>query len=69
MPRSTFVDLWADKNAVTMAQVLERYDLMAQWQQNGDNPTGVRPTQGRDNQTDFSVSISKNCWNCFSRCG
>jgi DNA primase len=69
MSKSTFVDFRAVKAEVSMQQVLERYGLMDQLRRNGDSLTGVCPIHGGDNKTAFRVSLSKNCWNCFSRCG
>ncbi len=69
MPKSQFVDFRAVKAAVTIVQVLEHYDLMSKLHRNGDTLTGPCPIHGGDNETAFRVSISKNCWNCFSRCG
>ena len=68
MPKSQFVDFRAVKNAVSMVQVLEHYDLMSRLHQNGDSLTGPCPIHGGENPTAFRVSVSKNCWNCFSRC-
>jgi DNA primase len=69
MPKSTFIDFRAVKREVTMVQVLEHYGLMAKMKQNGDSITGVCPIHEGKNETAFRVSISKNCWNCFSQCG
>lgn len=52
-----------------MVQVLERYGLMSQMKQNGDSITGACPIHEGNGNTAFRVSISKNCWNCFSTCG
>jgi len=69
MSKSTFVDFRAVKAEVSMQQVLAHYGLVDQLRRNGDSLTGVCPLHGGDNKTAFRVSISKNCWNCFSRCG
>ena len=69
MPKSTFIDFRAVKREVTMVQVLEHYGLMSRMKQNGDNITGACPIHDGENPTAFRVSISKNCWNCFSQCG
>ncbi len=69
MSKSTFVDFRAVKSAVTMVQVLEHYGLMSRMKQNGDSITGACPIHEGNNNTAFRVSISKNCWNCFSQCG
>ena len=69
MPKSTFIDFRAVKREVTMVQVLEHYGLMSRMKQNGDSITGACPIHDGENPTAFRVSISKNCWNCFSQCG
>src|SRR6185436_11005257 len=68
MSKSQFVDFRAVKREVSMVQVLEHYGLMSQMHRNGDSITGACPIHGGQNKTAFRVSISKNCWNCFSRC-
>lgn len=67
--KSKFVDFRAVKSAVNMVQVLEHYGLMSQLRQNGDTITGACPIHEGNNKTAFRVSVSKNCWNCFSQCG
>jgi DNA primase len=69
MSKPRFVDFHAVKRAVTMVQVLEHSDLMSRFHRNGDSLTGACPIHGGDNPTAFRVSISKNCWNCLSKCG
>jgi DNA primase len=68
MSKSQFVDFRAVKRKVTMVQVLEHYGLMSQMHRNGDSITGACPIHEGQNKTAFRVSVSKNCWNCFSRC-
>jgi DNA primase len=69
MSKSTFIDFRALKREVTMVQVLEHYGLMSKMKQNGDSITGACPIHEGNGNTAFRVSISKNCWNCFSTCG
>jgi len=69
MSQSKFVDFTVVKYAVSIVQVLEHYNLMTQMRQSGDSLSGACPIHGGDNKTSFRVSVSKNCWNCFSRCG
>lgn len=69
MSTSRFVDFRAVKREVSMVQVLERYGLMSRMTRNGDSITGTCPIHEGKNTTAFRVSVSKNCWNCFSRCG
>ena len=68
MSKPRFVDFRAVKREVSMVQVLEHYGLMSQMHQNGDSITGTCPIHEGKNKTAFRVSVSKNCWNCFSRC-
>ena len=68
MSKSKFVDFRALKRRVTMVQVLEHYGLMSRMHRSGDSITGACPIHGGDNETAFRVSVSKNCWNCFSQC-
>jgi DNA primase len=68
MPKSKFVDFKAVKAAITMEQVLERYGLMHQFKRSGDRLSGPCPIHKGSNPTQFSVSIEKNVWNCFSEC-
>ena len=68
MPKSQYVDFKAVKTAVTMEQVLQHYGVLDQMKRSGDNLSGCCPIHGGSNPTQFRVSISKNCWNCFSEC-
>jgi DNA primase len=66
--KSKFVDFKAVKAAITMEQVLEHYGLMHQFKRSGDRLSGPCPIHKGSNPTQFSVSIEKNVWNCFSEC-
>jgi DNA primase len=68
--RKPFIDFAAVKAAVTINQVLEHYGLMEGLKpaHNGDNLRGCCPIHKGSDPTQFSVSLSKNCWNCFSDC-
>jgi DNA primase len=68
MPKQQFVDFRAVKAAVTMEQVLRHYGLLEKMKRSGDSLSGCCPIHGGTNPTQFRVSISKNCWNCFSEC-
>jgi DNA primase len=68
MPKSKFVDFKAVKAALTMEQVLEHYGLLEKFKRSGDRLSGPCPIHKGSNPTQFSVSISKNAWNCFSEC-
>jgi DNA primase len=68
MPKSSFVDFKAIKAAITMEQLLKRYDLFDQFKRSGDSLSGPCPIHKGSNPTQFRVSVSKNIWNCFSEC-
>lgn len=68
MPASKFVDFRTIKQSVSMEQILEHYGLLAQFTRNDDRLSGPCPIHKGDNPTAFRVSLSKNCWNCFSEC-
>jgi DNA primase len=68
MPKSSFVDFKAVKEAITMEQVLTHYNLLDQFKRSGDSLSGPCPIHKGTNPTQFRVSISKNIWNCFSEC-
>src|SRR6266542_1008638 len=70
MPKSKFVDFKAVKAAVSMEQVLQHYGLLDQFKRsaNGESLSGPCPIHKGTNQTQFRVSLTKNCWNCFSGC-
>lgn len=65
---SRFVDYKAVKAAVSIVQILDRYQLTAKLRRSGDSFTGMCPIHNGENPTQFRVSISKNCWNCFGKC-
>jgi len=68
MPKSKFVDFKAVKAAITMEQVLEHYGLLDHFKRSGDSLSGPCPIHKGSNPTQFRVSLSKNVWNCFSKC-
>jgi DNA primase len=69
MPKSIrFVDFRALKSAVKMEAVLAHYGLTEQFKRSNDNLNGPCPIHRGTHATQFRVSISKNCWNCFSDC-
>ena len=68
MPKSSFVDFKAVKAAITMEQLLKHYDLLDRFKRSGDSLSGPCPIHKGENPTQFRVSISKNIWNCFSKC-
>lgn len=68
MSKVSYVDFRTIKQSVTIEQVLERYDLLDRFQhsQNGEALSGPCPIHKGENPTQFRVSLTKNCWNCFS---
>ena len=68
MPRSQFIDFKAVKAAITMEGVLEHYGLMNRFKRTGESLGGPCPIHKGENPTQFRVSVSKNIWNCFSKC-
>ncbi len=68
MPKSSFVDFKAVKAALHMEQVLQHYGLSDRFKKSGDSLSGPCPIHKGSNPTQFRVSISKNIWNCFSKC-
>jgi len=68
MPTSRYVDFRAVKQAVTMIQILDHYKLTERFQGKGDSLSGACPVHKGENPTQFRVSVSKNCWNCFGDC-
>jgi len=69
MAKSSFVDFKAVKAAITMEQVLEHYGLMDKFKRGTNSLNGPCPIHKGSNPTQFRVSVSKNIWNCFSKCG
>lgn len=64
-----FVDYKIVKANVSIVQILERYGLMQKLRRlNDDQYTGTCPIHHGQNKTSFRISISKNCWKCFSQC-
>lgn len=68
MSKSPYVDFKAVKQAVSMIQVLDHYKLTEQFQRKGDSLSGPCPLHDGQNPSQFRVSVSKNCWNCFGDC-
>jgi len=68
MPKTKYVDFKAVKTSVSIVQILDHYGLTERFTRSGDSLTGPCPIHKGTNPTQFRVSISKNCWNCFSEC-
>jgi DNA primase len=63
-----FIDFKALKSAVRMEQVLAHYKIADQFKAGKDSLSGPCPIHKGTHATQFRVSLSKNCWNCFSDC-
>src|SRR2546426_2468781 len=68
MAKSSYVDFKAVKEAVAMEHVLQHYGILDDFKGKGDSLSGPCPLHNGENPTQFRVSISKNCWNCFGQC-
>lgn len=66
--KTEFVDFKVIKQAVTIMQVLDHYGITGSFKQSGDTLSGCCPLHGGSNTTQFRVSVSKNCFNCFGEC-
>src|ERR1035437_5846688 len=62
------IDFKAIKQSVSILQVLDRYGVTAGLKRRGDSLSGPCPLHGGHNPTQFRVSLSKNCFNCFGDC-
>ena len=70
--KTAWVDFKEIKARISIIQILEHYGVLETLAKsgNGDRLSGACPIHGGTNKTHFRVSISKNCWNCFSgKCG
>jgi DNA primase len=65
---SRFVDFRSIKDQVSFEQVLTHYGLRDKLSGKGDSLRGCCPIHQGTNPTQFSVSLSKNCWHCHSDC-
>src|SRR6266404_2216646 len=68
MPNTPYVDFKAVKTSVSILQILDHYGLTERFKRSGDSLSGSCPLHNGDNSTQFRVSASKNCWNCFGKC-
>lgn len=67
--QNAFVDFKEVKSRVGILQVLERYDLLGLLKRSADRLSGPCPLHQGTNPTQFRVSVSRNCFNCFGSCG
>jgi DNA primase len=68
MSRTVYVDFKTVKAAVSMSQIIDRYGLTERFKRHGDSLSGPCPLHDGQNPTQFRVSLTKNCWNCFGAC-
>jgi DNA primase len=67
---SSWVDFREVKAQVSIEQVLEHYGLLAKFTRKGDRLSGPCPIHQGSNAKQFSASVSKGAWKCFSgHCG
>lgn len=69
MKKNGWVDFKAIKEKVSIKDVLSHYDLLSGLKEKGDSLTGSCPIHQGSNKSQFKVSVSKNCFNCFGDCG
>lgn len=63
------VDFNTIKQSVPMEWLLDHYGLTSQLRRSRDGFRGPCPIHGGTNPTQFSVSLTRNCWVCFGDCG
>ncbi len=70
MPGSTWVVFKKVKASATIESVLQRYGLLEGFDRKGDRLSGPCPIHKGSNKKQFSVSVFKDAWKCFSgHCG
>jgi len=68
MKTESQVDYATLKQLVSMAQILDHYQLRDRFHQTGSTLSGPCPLHGGHNPTQFRISLSANCWHCFGDC-
>lgn len=67
--RTAFVSFRAIKDRVSIQAILDHYGLLEGLTPRGtDTLAGPCPVHGGTHSSQFRVSLSKNCWNCFGPC-
>lgn len=56
------------KKSVSISQILDRYGFLDRLHRSGENLSGPCPIHSGHNQTQFRVSLTRNCWICFGDC-
>ena len=65
----SFIDFGELKRRVTLEQILQHYDLLTTFKPFGsESLRGCCPIHKGKDHKQFSVTLSKNLWNCFSEC-
>jgi DNA primase len=68
MSKKPFVDFRDVRARITMEQVLQQYNLLATFEQNGHTLIGPCPIHKGLNNRQFHVDTERNIWTCFSEC-
>jgi DNA primase len=68
MSKTGYIDFAAIKAAVTLKQVLAHYDILDSLKPYGSSLRGCCPIHEGDNPKQFSVTLEKGLWKCFSDC-
>lgn len=63
-----YIDFAAVKAAVSLEQVLRHYGVLDKLKPHGAGLRGCCPIHKGDDPKQFSVTLEKNAWNCFSQC-
>ncbi len=63
-----YIDIAAVKADTNLEQVLTHYDLLQTLKPKGASLRGCCPIHKGTNPDQFSVTLSKNLWKCFSEC-
>ena len=64
--KTTWVDFQKLKEEISMEMILEHYGFLDELKVKGDRAMGKCPLHGGSNLNQFSVSLSKNIFQCFS---
>lgn len=63
-----YIDFAAVKAAVSLEQILRHYGVLDKLKPHGAGLRGCCPIHNGDDPKQFSVTLEKNAWNCFSQC-
>lgn len=68
MSQLGYIDISAVKAATTLEQILKHYGILASLKPSGASLRGICPIHKGDDPKQFSVSLEKGLWKCFSEC-